>query len=249
MANDRAKPVGELVQLVMKPLRMDLVGQHLSLIPIFDGDKGVVEHLEADIISPELGRQFSVAVVIELKAERRPGGHEQMAKAQVGIYEVKIVVQALGLPGLEKGLMGLLVMPGFVCRTRIHGRKYMNPARLIISLFYDRPDTLFFSEVLFADEFDLKVVFLGQPFGIGTDFCSQRFGPPGIVENSGPMGIQAGGHSSRVAGAGDRPGDNHLGEARPVTAYFGGVTVDEKFHDSTALKQFEKPLIQFGNAA
>jgi hypothetical protein len=249
MLADRAKPAGELVQLFMKPLRLDLIGQRLSLIPILEVDKGVVDHLETNLIFPELGRQFTVAVVIELKAEGRPGGHTQIAKSQIGIDEIKIVMQALALVRLEKSLMSLFVMPGFVGRARLHGRKNMNQARVIASLLYDPPDTLFFAKVLFADEFDRKTIFLGQPLGIGPDFLSQGLGPPGIVENPDVFGLHESGHSSRITDAGDGAGDDHPVETGQVAPNLGGVTVGEKFHDVPFLKQVEEPLLQIRKAA
>jgi len=56
MANDRAESIGELIELVMKSLRLDLIGQRLGFIPVLDESKGVTEHFKTDTVFLELLR-------------------------------------------------------------------------------------------------------------------------------------------------------------------------------------------------
>ncbi len=94
-------------------------------------------------------------IVVELQSERRPGGNAQIAQSQIFEDEVKIVVQAFGIGRFQETLMRLLVVPWFVRRTWFHGRKDMDQAGMCAALFNDLLNTLVFSEVFTANEFDL----------------------------------------------------------------------------------------------
>ena len=73
------------------------VGEFLSASKVIDFKKRVVQRGEAYPLFLEAIGKVVVTVAIELQSKRRPGRHSQIAKAELGIDEVEVVVEALGL--------------------------------------------------------------------------------------------------------------------------------------------------------
>ena len=85
-------------------------------------------------------------------------------------------------------------MPRLVGWARLHGRKYMDKARMIPPFHDYLLDTLLFAEVLAADEFNIQAMFLGQSISINTHLFPKRLSPLGVIENPDTAGIQKCGH-------------------------------------------------------
>ena len=52
-----------------------------------------------------------VSVTVELQSKRCPCRNSQVAKAELGINEIEVVMEAFAFPGAQVCLAGLLVMP------------------------------------------------------------------------------------------------------------------------------------------
>lgn len=188
---------------------IDLVGQLLRCLAVFDAHKTVVEHSRIDAFADQLSRQLVVAVEIELETKRRPRRHSEITQAKLGINEIEVVMQAFAAVVFEKCSVGCLVMPGLIARTRLHGREYMHKAGMRTALNDEVLYALFLAKVLLADEVDGKVVLCGNRFGILPYLFSQRQCPLGIVENTDAVESQKPRHSLRIAYAWNRAGQNN----------------------------------------
>ena len=111
-------PIQRAVQLV----RRQCVGQSLGKRPVVDVHERIVGHGVADALRGQLARQPAMAVAVELQAERRPGRHAQVDQSECGVLKVEIIVQALAAVRPDEGLVGLLVVPGFVRVAGFHRR-------------------------------------------------------------------------------------------------------------------------------
>lgn len=60
--------------------------------------------LEGDAGLLELTGQPVAAVAVELETEGRPGGHPEIAQAELGVEEVEVVVEALPVLVAQGGL-------------------------------------------------------------------------------------------------------------------------------------------------
>src|SRR5437588_8404627 len=67
-------------------------------------------------------------IAIELQTERAPGRHAEIDQAQLGVDEVKVVMQAFASIRPQEGAMGVLVMPGLVGVAGFHRRDDMHQA-------------------------------------------------------------------------------------------------------------------------
>jgi hypothetical protein len=70
------------------------------------------------------------------------------------VDEVKIVVQALAVIGTQERLAGLLVVPWFVARARLHGRQDRYQTRMRAALSDGRLDLLVLAKAALADKLD-----------------------------------------------------------------------------------------------
>ena len=78
--------------------------------------EGVVFLGEVDALALERARPRAVAIAVELQAERRPGGHAQVAQAELFVDEIEVVMQALTQLRAKEGLAAGLVVPGLLAR-------------------------------------------------------------------------------------------------------------------------------------
>lgn len=229
---------GESVKLPMDLSRGKGVGHALSRFKVFDFIKSVVEHLETDLLFPEFGCQFIMTVVIELQTERSPGRNPQIAESKVIQDEVKIVMKTFPIGWLQEGLVCLLVMPGLVRGTRFHGREYVYQTGMRTPLCDDFTDSFLFAKRLFApDKIDLKVVLLGNPFGVEPNLFSKRLGPFGVVEDPDFMGIKISRHPLGVANRWYCTGNDDTIKTRKYAENLIRVAFGEKFHGSLYLQR------------
>ena len=132
--------------------------------------EGVVDESVSDALAVELSRQPVVSVEVKLQAEGAPGRHPQVAEPELFVDEVEVVVQAFAAGGLEKGLVGFLVVPRLVGVARLHRRENVDESRMIAALFDEGLDAFFLADILLADEVDLEVVVRRQLFGRCANF-------------------------------------------------------------------------------
>ena len=188
---------------------IDVVGQLLRCLKVFDAHKTVVEHGRVDAFAGQLSRQLVVAVEIKLETKRRPRRYSEITQAKLGINEIEVVMQAFAAVVFEECFVGFLVMPGLIARTGLHGREYMHKAGMRTALNDEVLYALFLAKVLLADEVDDKVVLCGNRFGIFPYLFSQRQCPLGIVENTDAVECQKPRHSLSIAYTWNGAGQNN----------------------------------------
>ena len=159
--------------------------QRLGTGEVSDVDEGVIQQGVGDACFLELESQAIMAVEIELQTEGGPGGHPEVAQAQLRMYEVEVVMQAFGIGGLKHGLSTGLVMPGPERGARLHSREDVDQARVVSAGFQNLVDTLFLTKSLaFADELDFQPVLLSDGIGIVPDDISQGLSKVLVVKDA-----------------------------------------------------------------
>jgi hypothetical protein len=209
---------------------IDVVGQLLRFLNVFDAHKTVVEHRRIDAFAGQLSRQLVVAVEIELETKRRPRRHSEIAQAKLGINEVEVVMQAFATVVFEECFVGCLVMPGLIARTGLHGREYMHKAGMRTALNDEVLYALFLAKIFLVDEVDGKAVLCGNRFGILPYLFSQRQCPLGIVENADAAECQKPRHSLRIAYAWNGAGQNNTVNTGNNALDFITMSFDEICH-------------------
>ena len=227
MTDNRTVAFGHLIQRPMKLLDIDMVSQFLSLGKVLDFYESVIDQRVANIFLVEPGGQLVMTIEIELQPKRRPGWHPQITQTQSGVDKVKVVVQAFGFMVLEKRLMGFFIVPGLVAGAGFHGRENMDQTGMTAALSHDFFDALLFAKVLLANEVDFQTIFHRDPFGILSDFLSQRLGPFDVVENANTLLAQKQTHALGVTNA--RQGSRQDGpvKAGEYPLNLTGVTFDQ----------------------
>ena len=163
-------------------------------------------------------------VAIELEAERTPCRHAQIDQAQLGVDEVEVVVQALAGIRPQEGAMRLFVVPGLVGIAGFHRRDDMDQAGMVAAHGKYLGDDVFLANVLLGNVFDGDAGRTGQFGSAVAHAITKRFGKSRIVEDPDLPRKKKTRHSLRVAGPGQRAGDDdpvvageHPGEALAVT--------------------------------
>jgi len=182
----------------------------------------------------QLRSQPVMAVEVNLQPERAPGGNTDIAQTQVGVDEIKVVMQALAVVGPQQGLPTFLVVPRLVGGTRFHGREDANQAGVMASLREDFLHPIFFAEVPFADEHNLQAVLGGQSFGILSQGVAQRLGKAGIIKNQNLPSLQVRRHALGVTEPRQRSLDQDTVVARKHARDFISMTLDQQFHGSSS---------------
>lgn len=238
VVNNRTVFPGEAVELPMEFFRRKGVGYTLRLFKVAYLIKGVVEHFEVDPLFPESRCQFIMTVVIELQTKRRPGRNTQITKSKVFKDEVKIVVKALTISGLQEGFVCLLIMPGFVRRARFHGGEDVYQTRMRTPLGNDFTDAFLFAKRLSAlNKIDLKFVFLGNLFSVESNLVSKRLSPFRVVEDAYFIGIKVSRHSPCIANRWYCTGNDDTIKTRQDTLNLIRMAVSKKFHGSLYLQR------------
>jgi len=90
------------------------VGEFLSTSEVIDFEKRIVQWCKAYALIAETIREIVVTVAIELQSKRRPSRHSQIAKSELSIDEVEVIMEAFGLLATQSSFAGHLVVPGRV---------------------------------------------------------------------------------------------------------------------------------------
>ena len=218
------------VEYSVNAFDIDVVGQFLRFVKVFDANKTVVDHRRIDAFIEKLGSQFVMAVEIELDAKRRPCRHSEITQTKFGVDEIEVVMQTFAAIVLEKCFVGFLVMPGLIARTWLHCREDMHKAGMRTALNNDILYALFLAKVLFADEVDGKAVLCGNSFSILPYLFSQRHRPLGIVENMDAVECQKPRHSLGIAYTGNGAGQNNTVKTGSNTFDFITMSFNEIWH-------------------
>jgi len=204
----RTVHAGISVEYPVNVFDIEVIGQFLRLVEIFDAYKTIVEHDRLDAFFSQLSRQLVMAVEIELEAKRRPCRHSQVTQAKNGVDEIKVVMQTFAAVILEKRFVGIFVMPGLITGAWFHGREYVHKSGIRTALGNNLLNALFLAKVLFADEVYGKSVLGGNRFCVLSYLFPQRQCPLGIVENTDALLLQKQCHSVCITNAGDGTGQN-----------------------------------------
>ena len=154
-------------------------------------DEGVFDLLVGDAVLVQLAGQPVVSVEVELQTERGPRGNAKIAKAELLVDEVDIVVQASSAVVLEERGMSLLVVPRLKGRACFHGGEDVNDARMITTLDEDVFDALFFAEILLlTHEFDFDAVVGRDLFDVFPDLIAHGRSPVLEVEDANLVSVK-----------------------------------------------------------
>jgi hypothetical protein len=115
----------------------------------------------------------------------------------------------------------------------------MNEPRMIAPFFEDISYAVLLSEVLLSDEFDLEVIFSGNPLSVIPQFISKGFGKAGVVKNTDMIVAQEKGHPLSIAEVRERPLDNHTIKTRENPQNLVGVTLRQQHHGYPTPSQCE----------
>ena len=146
-----------------------------------DVHEGVLQSGIADARPVQLPRQGVMAVEVELQAEGRPRRDPQVAQAELRVEEVEVVVQALGLGGLEEGPARRLVVPRPERGAGFHRREDVDQPGMRPPLREDRLDAFLLAKVLALNEVDLQAVRLRQSLGMGAELVAKRLPPQALL--------------------------------------------------------------------
>ncbi len=218
------------VEYSVNAFDIDVVGQFLRLVKIFDAHKTVVDHRRIDAFIEKLSSQFVMAVEIELEAKRRPCRHSEITQAKLGIDEIEVVMETFAAVVFEKCFVSFLVMPGLIARTWLHCREDMHKTGMRTALNNDILYALFLAKVLFADEVDDKAVLCGNSFGILPYLFPQRQCPLGIVKNADAVRCQKQRHSLSIAYTGNGACQNNTVKTGGNTFDFITISFNEIWH-------------------
>jgi hypothetical protein len=202
----------------------EAIGKGLRALPLVDAQEGVVGKGETDPGGGELAGQPAMPVAIELEAERTPCRHAQIDQAQFGVDEVEVVVQAFAGIRPQEGAMRLFVVPGLVGVAGFHRRDDMDQAGMVAAHGKYLGDDVFLANVLLGNVFDGDASRTGQFGSAVAHAITKRFGKSRIVEDPDLPRRKKPHHPLRIAGPGQRAGDDdpvvageHPGEALAVT--------------------------------
>jgi len=195
MRQYRAEALCPPVEVLVKRLGIETVGQALRLLPVADVDKGVVGHREGDVGGAQLARQPGMAVAVDLQAKRRPRGHAYVAQAELLVDEVEVVVKTPAGVRLEQRAPAGLVVPWPIRGARLHGREDMHQAGVLAALGENLRDAVLLAERLeMTDKLDLHAGLGREALGVGPQLLTQRRGPQGIVEQLDVAVAEEAGH-------------------------------------------------------
>jgi len=192
---DRTALTGVVIQNPVQDVWGRTVCQLLHLTPVANAEEGVVGHRIIDVRRHELPGEPTVAVAVKLQAERAPGRHAQIDQPQLGIDEVKVVMQALVRCRPQKGLVGALVMPRLVGRAGFHDRDHMDQSRMIA--------------MRLGDVLNRHTSRSRQCLSVRPDAFMQRLDKARIAKDADLLGVQAARHACRVARARQRAGNHY----------------------------------------
>lgn len=197
--DDGAQSFGKQIEPCVEHIDFETIREALCLAKIRDPREDIVHESKGDVALTQTQSQPTVPVEIDLQTEGTPGGDPHIAKPQLLIDKVEVVVQTLAVIGFEESLMSGLVMPGLVALTGLHGRKDVHEPWMGASFFDDLPDAIFFPEVFLADELDLDSAFLGNLLGIVPKLVSKRFCKSRVIKDTDLVDLEIATHPFSVA--------------------------------------------------
>jgi len=228
--DDGAKLLCKEIEPMVKEIHLEGIAELLGMAEIRYPREHIVHESKTGALLGQMNSQPSVPIEIDLKAKGTPGGNTDITKPEVLIDKIEIVVETFAVSSLKEGLVVLLVVPGLVGLTRLHGGKDMHQARVITSCCEDIPNPVFLSEILLPDELDLEAIFFGNPFGIVPQFISKGFGETWIVEDPNLIVAQESGHPLGVTELGQSSLDHHTIKTRENSRYLLSIAVRQKHH-------------------
>jgi len=117
-------------------------------------------------------------------------------------------MQAFATIRPPEGAMRLLVVPGLIGVAGFHGRDDMDQAGMVAADREHLGNDLFLADVVLGNVFDGNAGSTGQRGSAVADAITKRFGKSRIVEDPDLPRIQKPRHSLRIAGPGQRAGDD-----------------------------------------
>ena len=210
---DGADLAGPAIQALVEDKRIEIVGQCLGAGEIFHGDEGVVLLGKVDLLAAQSAGQPVVAIAVELKPERSPGGHAQVAQAQKFVDEVEVEVGTPSSGGLQVGAAGRSIMPRLEATAILHGREDMHQARMGAPLLQDGGNPVLLPESLgTADGFHLYAFRFRQCLRIRVQTVAQRIDQRGVVEEHDLAFQELGLHGVDMAAVRQAAGDDNAVE-------------------------------------
>ena len=146
-------------------------------------------------------------------------------------------MQTFSIRWFEKSSVAFFVVPRLIGWARFHGRKYVDKARMIAPFGDYFFNTLVFSEIVAADEFNLQAIFLSQSLCVSPNLFPKWFRPLGIVEDPYTVGIQETSHPRSITDTRNSPCNDHPIKAGKRSPYFACMTISEKFHQPSPQNQ------------
>lgn len=230
--DDRAKPLCKEIEPMVQEIHFEGIAELLGLAKIRNPREHIVHESKRGALPGQLNSQPSVPIEIDLKAKGTPSGNTDITKPEVLINEIEVVVKTLAVSSPKEGLVGLLVVPGFVGLTRLHGGEDMHEAGVIASGFEDIPNPVFLSEILLPDELDLEAIFSGNLLGIVPEFITKGLGEARVIKEADVVVVQEAGHTLREAELGQGSLDYHTVKTGENSRNFLSVTFSQQHRRS-----------------
>lgn len=232
VSNDRAVLPDNFIKLSMNTPDINVIGKLLSFIEIVNLHKDIIKHLGIDLLFVESRCQHIMSVTVELQPKRRPCRHSQITQTQLGSDKVEVIMQAFAGYRFEICFMSLFVVPGLISSAGFHRREDMYKSGVRTSLFDDIINTVFFSEILFADKIDFQAVFFSQFFSIEPNFLAHWFNEVSVVKDLDIVFEQQRSHALCITNTWYGSGQHYPVKAGDETFDFSVVPLDKVLHRS-----------------
>lgn len=206
---------------------VEAVSQRLHPIDVGHAQESVVFLGEVDAFALERDRQCAAAVAAELQAKRRPGGHAQVAQAELFAEEIELAVQALTQLRAKEGIAAGLVVPGLVARAAFHRGGDMYQARRVTARTKHPRHQFFLADVALNDVLDLNAGGRAHLLCPLPDTIPQRLGKLRVVEDADAVLIQKTRQAARVARTGKRACDDDPVETRQYAVQIRRISLGQ----------------------
>jgi len=230
MSNHRAEFLSKLVELLLKPFYVNVIGQLLCSGKVIDAKKGIVDLGVTNALLVHFCRQLVVPIEIELQTEGSPRRDSHIAQAQILDYEVEVVMETLCLGVLQESLARLLVVPGRERRASFHCREDMHHTRMITAACNYFLDAIFFAEILATNKLYLQTAVSCYFLCVFPNLLSQRLCESRVIKDADLLTPQVTAHSVSIANLNDGPGDHNTVKTRDNPENLVGISLDESFH-------------------
>jgi hypothetical protein len=232
MSNDRAEFLSKLIEVLLKPSYVNVIGKFLCFGKVIDGKKGIVDLSATNALLVHFGGQLIVSVEVELQTKRSPRGYPHIAQAQVLGHEVEIVMETLGIGVLQEGFARFLVVPGLERWAWLHSREDMHQSWMITPTSDDFLDPLLLAEVFATNKLYFQTGVSCDLFSIFPNLFSQRLRKFRVIEDTDVLTPEVSGHSIGIANLEERSSDHYSVETRDNTQNLVSISLDEGFHSN-----------------